>query len=249
MLPRFEQFISEKQYLLGVSPATVVWYKQSLRWLPIETPTDQDLKAIVMRMRAQGLKPSGCNSYIRAINSYLQWSKSGLKIPALKEPTMVLPVYSPVQLQKLINFKPKGFFERRQHLLLLILLDTGCRISEALGLHASEVDLDNLLLTLNGKGGKQRKVPISMELRKALFRFTREFCPATYMLVLATRHGLKSRPACCGAGHEAAFASNLASMHQPECYMRSVIRSRRTTSGRVGQFFICRKCWGTARWR
>jgi len=35
------------------------------------------------------------------------------------------------------------------------------------------IDFDNLLLTVIGKGRKQRKVPFSTELRKLLFRFER----------------------------------------------------------------------------
>jgi integrase/recombinase XerD len=197
MFPRFEQFISEKQYLLGVSPATVEWYRQSLRWLCAESPTDTDLKDSVLRMRTKGLKPSACNSYIRAINSFLHWNAMGTdvkcssvckhpRLMSLKEPTLVLPVYTAHQVQRLVGFRPKGFYERRMHLLVLILLDTGCRISEALGLHVADIDLDNLLMILDGKGGKQRKVPFSMELRKGLFRYTREFCAQPHMLVLGT---------------------------------------------------------------
>ena len=54
-----------------------------------------------------------------------------------------------------------------------------------------DCDPDNLLVTLNGKGQKQRKVPFSFELRKHLFRYTREFCPQSYMLVLGTRKGCR----------------------------------------------------------
>jgi integrase/recombinase XerD len=61
MQSAFEQFIKERQYLTNVSPATIEWYRQSLAWLGTESPTDQDLKSFVMRMREKGLKPSGCN--------------------------------------------------------------------------------------------------------------------------------------------------------------------------------------------
>ena len=37
-----------------------------------------------------------------------------------------------------------------------------------------DFDFDNLLLTVVGKGRKQRKVPFSTELRKVLFRFSKE---------------------------------------------------------------------------
>jgi hypothetical protein len=39
---RFEQFIQEKKYLANVSPATVQWYRASLKWLPTPTPTPDE---------------------------------------------------------------------------------------------------------------------------------------------------------------------------------------------------------------
>lgn len=182
----FEQFIKERQYLSNVTPATVEWYKQSLRWLRVESPSDGDLKDFVMRMREKGLKPTGCNNRIRAVNAYLKWTGSPLRVPRMKEPQFILPTFTMPQVQSPISWKAKGFYPRRLHLLVLILLDTGCRISEALGLHIADCDLDNLLMTLNGKGQKQRKVPFSFELRKALFRHTREFCPHPHSFLLGT---------------------------------------------------------------
>jgi integrase/recombinase XerD len=76
-MPGFQQFIRERQYLANVSPATVEWYKQSLKWLPSESPSQEELKDAVMRMREKGLKATGCNCVIRAINAYLHWSSAG----------------------------------------------------------------------------------------------------------------------------------------------------------------------------
>ena len=89
----------------------------------------------------------------------------------MKAPIEVLPTFTEQQIRLLVAWKPKGKYQRRLHLFVLFLLDTGCRISEALGLRVSEIDFDNLLVTLDGKGRKQRVVPFSFELRKALFRY------------------------------------------------------------------------------
>jgi len=51
-----------------------------------------------------------------------------------------------------------------------MLTDTGIRIEEALGLRQADVDVDNLLLTVRGKGRKERLVLFSFELRRILFR-------------------------------------------------------------------------------
>lgn len=185
------QFIQERRYLSNVSLATVEWYKQSLRWLGTESPTADDLKAFVMRMREKGLKPTACNNRIRAVNAYLKWTGSPLRASKLKEPQLVLPTFAASQVKLMLGWKPRNFYQRRLHLLLLILLDTGCRISETLDLRVSDCDFDNLLLTLNGKGGKQRKVPFSFELRRHLVRYTRDFCPHAHVVMLGTRKGYR----------------------------------------------------------
>jgi integrase/recombinase XerD len=93
----------------------------------------------------------------------------------LKTPQFVLPTFTASEVRLLVNWKPKNFYQRRLHLLVLFLLDTGCRISEALTLRVSEIDFTNLLVTLDGKGRKQRVVPFSFELRKVLFRYVTEY--------------------------------------------------------------------------
>jgi integrase/recombinase XerD len=198
MLPRFEQFIRERQLLSNVTPSTVEWYKNSLKWLPSESPSQENLKDTVMRMRERGLKATGCNCALRAINAYLHWSagterKCGpgcphLRVPKIKEPQLVLPTFTPQQVRSLIAWKPKPFCQRRLHLLMLILLDTGCRISEALTLRVSEIDVANLLVTLDGKGRKQRIVPFSFELRKSIFRYISDFNRKPDSLLMASRN-------------------------------------------------------------
>jgi integrase/recombinase XerD len=181
----FAEFIRERQLLSNVSPSTLEWYKYSFKWLRTESPSQEELKDAVLRMREKGLKATGCNSAIRAINTYIHWANAGPdvkcgsackhpKIAQLKEPQLVLPTFTEQQIRLLVAWKPEGTYQRRLHLLVLFLLDTGCRISEALTLRVPEIDFENLLVTLEGKGRKQRVVPFSFELRKALFRYCKE---------------------------------------------------------------------------
>jgi integrase/recombinase XerD len=168
--------------------------------LPSETPTQDELKNTVLRMREKGLKETGANAAIRAINSYLHWNsgsdrKCGAgcthpRISQLKEPQNILPTLSEAQVRLIVGWKPgKSFHRRRLHLLTLVLLDCGCRISEALGLRVRDVDMENLLITLDGKGRKQRIVPFSFALRRALYRFIADFNLKPEGLLFATREG------------------------------------------------------------
>jgi integrase/recombinase XerD len=198
-MDRFTEFIRERQYLHNVSPATISWYSHAFKWLPSESPTQHDLKDTVLRMREKGLKETGCNAAIRAINAYLHWNSGAERkcgpgcthprISQLKEPQNVLPTLTEAQIRMLVHWKPKAkhFYERRVHLLALLLLDTGCRITEALTLRVGDVDLENMLITFDGKGRKQRIVPFSFAMRKALHRYVADFACKPDSLLFATR--------------------------------------------------------------
>lgn len=188
MLDRREEFIKERKYLLNVSEHTVSWYKHALhKWLPGDSPSEPELKSMVIRMREAGLKATGCNAAIRAINCYLKWSGSALKVPKLRETQTVMPTFTEAQVSLLLRYRATNFYGRRLHLLVLLLLDCGCRISEALDIRVEDINVDDLLLTLHGKGRKDRIVPISLEFRKAFFRYLREYEPKGW--VLATKSG------------------------------------------------------------
>jgi len=183
------QFIKERQYLSNVSPATVEWYTQSLHWLGTESPTSVELKDFVLRMREKGLKASSCNCRIRAVNAYLKWTGSSLRVPKLKEPQFILPTFTLDQVHRLTRHRPNNLFQKRLHVIVLVLLDTGCRISEALGVRVHDCDLVNLLLTVTGKGEKQRRLPFSLELRRVLVRHCADRHPQE--LLFSTRRGRK----------------------------------------------------------
>jgi integrase/recombinase XerD len=72
--------------------------------------------------------------------------------------------------------------------LIATLIDTGIRINEALTLKRSKVDFDNLLITVYGKGNKERTIPISPELRKVLYRWSKRH---TFELIFCNHDGGK----------------------------------------------------------
>jgi site-specific recombinase XerD len=76
-------------------------------------------------------------------------------------------------LRRLLDWRAdsKSRNEIRLRVLIFLLVDTGVRIDEALKLRGDGVDLENLLVKVRGKGNKERIVPISIEMRKVLYRF------------------------------------------------------------------------------
>jgi integrase/recombinase XerD len=185
-----ERFTKERQYLKGVTPPTLAWYKYSLHAfgpvLQREYDTVQDLKAAVvqriqeLRGQGRGNKAVSINTYLRCFKAFLKWAyeenllTEPLKLGWLKEEQNVLATLSESQARTLIAWKPAKINGVRLHLIVCLLLDTGLRVSEALSLTIDDIDFENLVLKIQGKGMKQRLVPFSEELRRLLWRYTRD---------------------------------------------------------------------------
>jgi integrase/recombinase XerD len=193
----FEQFVREKRLLKNVTPKTVRWYNQS--WAAftgaVGVPDKIEkhvLNQFVIKMRERGLSAVSCNVYICRVNSFLSWlhenghTSERFKIKDLKVEKKVLQTFDERQIKKIIGWKPSGFYKWRLYALLCLIIDTGIRIEEALTLTRSKVDFGNLLFTVQGKGNKERIVPMSVELRKVLFRYAQKH---TFEMFFPTRHG------------------------------------------------------------
>ena len=78
----------------------------------------------------------------------------------------IIRTHDDAALRTVLSYRPKTFAHWRIHALVVTILDTGCRIDELLTARVRDFDFDNLLLTVLGKGRKERRVPTSIELRK-----------------------------------------------------------------------------------
>jgi integrase/recombinase XerD len=186
----FEQYKKEMIYLRNFSERTLRGYQEVFnRWLKYvgAVPNESNLSMFVIEMRTHGLNTTTCNISIRAFNSFLTWLKEKgicpekfsngkpFKLDKLPEEKKQLRVFDDADIHKILTFKPKGRNDHRIYALVCTLIDTGIRINECLTLEKDRVDFDNLTITVTkGKGqggGKQRTVPMSLELRKILHRY------------------------------------------------------------------------------
>ena len=195
----FEQFIRERQYLKNVSPRTIDWYRDcesALKRfygpnLSVESLTRESLKQWLLNMRQGGPSPISCNTFITGVNAFLNWlHQEGhlgekIRIQKLMVEHTVLRTLTADHVQRVIKSKAAGRNQIRARMIALLILDTGLRISEVLNLRRTDVDFDNLVIRVMGKGKKERLVPMSFELRKALFRYVRD----EKDLIFGTRNG------------------------------------------------------------
>ena len=156
------------------------------------------VKKAVMEMSEAGkLSPTSINDYARCVNAFLKWMADEghiterIRIPKIKTPKKLPSLLFDSQVTALIQYKPKNRIERRIHMMVLLVLDTGVRVDEVSHVRKQDVDMDNLLLTVHkGKGSKQRVVPFSLALRRALFRFMKTEPHPQSEFVFSTRSGL-----------------------------------------------------------
>jgi integrase/recombinase XerD len=129
-----------------------------------------------LQAQGRGNKAVSVNTYLRCLKAFMNWCheeqivKEPFKLAWLKEEQKILATFSSQQIYRLVHWKPIHRSEARLHTVALTALDTGLRVSELLGLTRPDVDFQNATLRVKGKGNKHRLVPMSVELRKLLYR-------------------------------------------------------------------------------
>jgi site-specific recombinase XerD len=168
------------------SPRTVDAYQRDLAALatfrggPAGEATLEDLERWLAAMRADGLAPSTVARRVSAVRSYfrhliligtrsenpgaaLQLPRRGRRLPR---------ALSPSETERLIEAAdgtaPRA---RRDRALVELLYGAGLRVSEAVGLDRAAVDVEERIVRVLGKGGKERLVPLGRPAAEAVRKY------------------------------------------------------------------------------
>lgn len=180
-----------EQYLLmltvvdGRSPLTITSYESDLNSLLEHLGSEDALLAVsgamldsyFVHLRSMGRKPS---TVARAMSSCRGFYRFLLDEHILEvDPSTRLPV--PGRAQSLPKALPESTIDAlisgiqgdsaldiRDRMIIEFLYGTGARVTEMLGAEVQDVDLDEMLIRLMGKGSKQRLVPIGRQLAASL---------------------------------------------------------------------------------
>lgn len=191
----FDEFIRERRYLRNLSEETLIFYQNVYHVFDLAGTWDnlskKALTDTLIGFRERGVRIGAINSYIRGVNVFLNWlhennHAANLSLKLLKGESRVLRPLSEADLKTIIRYKPQTPAMKRLHTILLLIMDTGIRIDEAITLQRSKIDFDNLLLAVIGKGNKERVLPFSYELRKKLYKYLKGH---KFELVFCTRDG------------------------------------------------------------
>ncbi len=183
-------FIATRR-LRNLSPNTIEFYSKIFnKFLAFmqshypDIPVDQ-IDHFMLREYILELKnhhsPGGVNHHIKALKILFKFmvgeelvsENPTKKISKLRYEQTVIPTFSNEQIKKMLEVTKTqmDFAGVRNGALITLLYDTGCRISELLNLKICDVQMDEKVLVVKGKGAKGRVVPFGHRSLVALVKY------------------------------------------------------------------------------
>jgi integrase/recombinase XerD len=172
------EFLSYIQVEKGLSANTLQSYARDIAKLQsfaeqsgkaVESLERKDLREWISRMSRGGLAPSSVSRAVSAARSFFRF----LMLDGHIKRHPAEDINTPQRISYLPRFLSEEEIERlmatpntqtdegvRDRALLELMYATGVRVSEAVGLRTTDVDVHSGLVACHGKGNKQRRVPI-----------------------------------------------------------------------------------------
>jgi len=187
-----------EEYLVALrvaarSPRTTEWYRANLvefiRFLERDgrSATVADLQPATVRRwllalnaRQKALAPSSLAGRVRTIKAFGTWIAGELDlavnpvrgVPIPRVPDQLVPSLRDREIARLTQAASESRQPKRDLALVLLMIDTGIRLSEVASLNLADVDLIEGRCRVMGKGSRERLVPIGRRTRKALRAWT-----------------------------------------------------------------------------
>ncbi|GAB1594708.1 tyrosine recombinase XerC [Lysobacter sp. PAGU 2638] len=146
------------------------------RSIAIEALDGEHLRAFIADEHRRGCAPKTLQRRLSACRSYFGWMLrhahiaanpvAGLRAP--KAPRKLPRVLDPDEAKTLVETPVDAPLGLRDRALLELFYSSGLRVSELCGLRWAQIDLDDSLVTVHGKGRRERTVPIGSHARAAL---------------------------------------------------------------------------------
>ena len=180
-----DDFLSHLAVERRVSPHTLDAYRRDLAALSgwaegqgvdlVDVRAEQ-LRAFVAAEHRRGLSAKSLQRRLSACRSFYAWllrhgriaASPAAAIRAPKAPRKLPQVLDPDEVKVLVEVPTDAPLGLRDRALLELFYSSGLRLSELCALRWRDLDFDGGLVTVLGKGGKQRSVPMGSFARAAL---------------------------------------------------------------------------------
>jgi integrase/recombinase XerC/integrase/recombinase XerD len=181
----------------GKSPKTISWYSEMLngfiRFLESQgcrtVLSDFDVESVrefIVHEQERGISPYTVQGKVRALKAFSSWLfregyisdnlLSNCKLP--KVPVILIEPLTAAEIDQLVDYQnPLTAVGCRDIAILILMLDTGIRLSELCGLRFEDAHVEEGYLKVMGKGSKERIVPVGATAQKMLWRYIIHFRP------------------------------------------------------------------------
>ncbi len=132
----------------------------------IESCTKKDILTYISSIN--GLEVNTVNRHISSLKSFFNYlvDESIIKVSPMEEVSSLkspkkLPKYLSIsEVNKLLNIPLNSEFDYRNKAMLELMYATGLRVSELVSIEYSNIDFENSIIRINGKGKKERIIPL-----------------------------------------------------------------------------------------
>ncbi len=175
------------------SPATRTTYAKAIDQLAnflavsgmpsqVEAIRREHIEHFLVALHERGMRPATVSQRYRSLQQFFRWLAEEGEIRTSPMATMrpphvpeePPPVLSDDELRRLLKVcEGTEFAERRDTAILRLFLDSGMRRGEMAGLRVDDVDFDNNVAIVMGKGRRPRGAPFGRKTAQALDRYLR----------------------------------------------------------------------------
>lgn len=134
------------------------------------------------RCEGDAMAPTTVRAFVRIFKSFFNWcyqeelidNNPTARLSPPKVPVRVTPAFRQEHIEKMLDAcdtsTPIGF---RDYVIVLLLLDTGMRVGELVGLKVS--DVNDRFVKVFGKGRREREIGIHPEVSKLLWKYIHKY--------------------------------------------------------------------------
>ncbi len=189
MVEEIDRFLASASLSEATRRAYRVDLEQFAEWLGARglTLTDVDLRvlsdyAAELGRRRPRLAPTSIGRKLSSVRSLLRFALGPAHVPdaalAPKRPRRLPSAPKPAEVDALLEgLRGDGALGLRNRALVELIYSAGLRSAEAVGLDLRDVDFEQELLHVRGKGGKERTVPLGEEAAYRLSLYLRDGRP------------------------------------------------------------------------
>ncbi|MGG5462583.1 tyrosine-type recombinase/integrase [Clostridium sp. B9] len=156
--------------------------------IEIEEVKSIQVKSYIKFLKSKGRKESYINGIIKCFRAYFKYSideeyislNPMLKVGWVREGKMLINTFNNDEVYKMMKvYSGSNYMNIRNKCIMALLFDTGIRNLELCQLTNKDIRERSIIIK-NGKGNKQRNVPISPYLKKVILRYIR--CRDSYFM-------------------------------------------------------------------